>query len=68
LSVIERERTTGIELLRRASSLNPRDPVVSATLDRAREGRPISLRGLDRAFVSRVCERIGRTEGTQFCP
>jgi hypothetical protein len=53
--------------LRQALTLNPKEPVIQATLAAARSNRPVSLRSLDRTFLGRVCDRFGQTEDTEFC-
>jgi tetratricopeptide (TPR) repeat protein len=68
LDGVEGDRRSALAYLDEAAALNPQEPLIADVERGVRRGREVSLRAIDRAFLSRVCERVGRTADTQFCP
>lgn len=54
-------------LLGRARALNPRDPLIRQSARRVAAGRVITLSQVDQGLMGRVCQRLGRTDGTASC-
>lgn len=61
------ERKSALAHLERARELNPRDPLIAATLRDVRRGREADPAAVHDSLLERVCGRFGRTEATRFC-
>jgi hypothetical protein len=61
LDGIEGRRAAALERLKRVVALNPRESETAVVRQGVIRGNPITLRALDRAFVVRYCQRLGRT-------
>jgi O-antigen ligase len=67
LDAVEGRRSAAISRLEAARGLNPSEPLIGTVLRGARSGDPVPLRRIDREFLARVCERVGRTKETRYC-
>jgi hypothetical protein len=61
-------RSEGIEELRAARRLNPRDPTIRLALERAEAGKPLSPAAINLLLAQGICDRLGRTQDTAACP
>jgi tetratricopeptide (TPR) repeat protein len=68
LDALQDRREEALERLREAERLNPREPLIKRVARGARKGDPVSLGSIDRALVARVCDLVGRTDETRYCP
>ena len=57
IAAIQGDRQTAVRLLARARVLSPRDEDIAIALRRARAGRPLDLRTLNRRILERALER-----------
>ncbi|MDQ3759594.1 MAG: O-antigen ligase family protein [Actinomycetota bacterium] len=67
LDALEGDRAQSLERLSASRELNPGEPVTTDVIKRVRGGRQISLGAIDRAFLQRVCDRIGTTGAASHC-
>jgi len=67
LDIAAGEVTRGTAELRRARVLNPHEPLIAIALRRAGGDDPLTTTAIDRALLTRVCARVGPTEGTRYC-
>jgi hypothetical protein len=68
LAALQGRRAAALEELREAQRLNPRDPTIRLVLRRAQGRRPLSLAAISEELAARICDRLGRTQGTGRCP
>jgi hypothetical protein len=67
LDAVQDRRAAAVRRLDHAQDLNPSEPVIRMVIRGVRTGHPVPLQRIDREFLARVCERVGRTKGTRYC-
>ncbi len=67
LDALQGHRASALTRLRTAARLNPREPLIRSAIRGVQQGRPVSLRSIDRELLNRTCSLFGRTNHTRFC-
>jgi O-Antigen ligase len=68
IAAVEGNRAEGIEELRTARRLNPRDPTIRAALEHAEAGDPLTPEAINLQLAQGICDRLGRAQATASCP
>lgn len=67
LDLLEGRTGAGLDGLRHAAELNPRDSLIQTALRRAELGAPLTMQEIDQRLLRRVCSVVGITHETRFC-